>query len=300
MNIKPVANSGVRIENSSVLDSNPFVERVIAAMDPHGPGADPVLQGKIAILVKHLHAAVDELQLKEHELYAAIDFFTRACKNDDTMFLADMTAISMRVNDITFAVPNGTAPNVIGPLYRENAPFIDNPGSLVEDNETGEHVLISGEVVSAETGRALPGAILDLWQTDALGKYENEDPSQPDYNFRRRIRTNASGRYQVHTVIPGAYEVGNRDTPAADFLVRLGRGRFRPPHIHLMVECAGYEELTTMIYFEGQEKNAQDCIFSCRPQNIARLDNTYDATLPNGKPLQSLTFNIALGAKIKK
>ena len=296
MNIKSVTERLMHKEDFSVADENPFVERAIAAMNPKGPGADPVLQRKMAVLVKHLHAAVDELQLKESELHAAIDFFTRACKNDDTMFLADMTGVSMRVNDITFAVPNGTAPNVIGPLYRENAPFMNNPGNLVSDDEPGDHVLISGQVTGTEGGRPLAGAILDLWQTDAVGKYENEDPSQPDYNFRRRISTDSDGRYQVHTVIPGAYEVGNRDTPAADFLVKLGRGRFRPPHIHLLVKCAGYQDLTTMIYFEGQEKNAEDCIFSCRPQNMARIESRGDARLPNGKPLRALRFDIVLGA----
>ncbi|MEJ0097328.1 MAG: dioxygenase [Bauldia sp.] len=181
---------------SSVANDNPFIARAIAAMNPNAPGADPVLQGKIAVLVRHLHAAVDELQLKEHELHAALDFFTRACKNDDTMFLSDMMGVSMRVNDITFAVPNGTAPNVVGPLYREDAPFIPNPGSMVDDDEPGDHVLISGQVTTAGTNRPIPGAILDLWQTNAVGKYESEDPNQPDYNFRRRIRTDAEGRYR--------------------------------------------------------------------------------------------------------
>jgi len=279
----------------SVADSNPFVERVIGAMNPHAPNADPALQAKIAVVARHLHAAVDELQLKEKDLHAALDFFTRACKNDDTMFMSDMMGVSMRVNDLTFAVPNGTAPNVIGPLYREEAPFMDNPGDMVGDDEPGEHVLISGQVTSAGGGRPLPGAVLDLWQTNAEGKYENEDPSQPDYNFRRRIRTDGEGRYSLHTVIPGAYEIGNRDTPVTNLLVKLGRGRFRAPHIHLMVTCEGHEPLTTMIYFEGAEKNGEDCIFSCRPQNMARIEGG-DVSLPNGKPMRSLRFDIALGA----
>ncbi len=102
---------------------------------------------------------------------------------------------------------------------------------MVDDDEPGDHVLISGQVTTAGTNRPIPGAILDLWQTNAVGKYESEDPNQPDYNFRRRIRTDAEGRYQIHTVIPGAYQVGNRDTPAADFMIKLGRGRFRAPHL---------------------------------------------------------------------
>ncbi|MEJ0097327.1 MAG: hypothetical protein WDM84_04505 [Bauldia sp.] len=57
-----------------------------------------------------------------------------------------------------------------------------------------------------------------------------------------------------------------------------------------------HENLITMIYFEGQEKNAEDCIFSCRPQNMARIVDGGAARLPNGKPLKALHFDIALGA----
>jgi len=284
-------------EASSVADTNPFIERAIRAMHPDAPGADPELQRKIAVMIKHLHAAVDELQLKESELHAVLDFLTRACKNDDTMFMSDMFGVSMRVNDLTFAVPNGTAPNVIGPLYREDAPFISNPGSIVGDDEPGDHVVIAGRVTSADTGRPLPGAVLDIWQTNAIGRYENEDPNQPDYNFRRRIRTDGQGNYQVHTIIPGAYEIGNRETPAKDLFIKLGRGRFRAPHIHLMVVCEGCADLVTMIYFEGRPENADDCIFSCRPQNMARIVDGGDTRLPNGRPLKSLRFDIALGGR---
>src|ERR1700733_13617988 len=92
-------------QGASVADHNSFVSRAIAAMNPHAPGAHPALHAKMAILLKHLHAFIDEAQVKEHELHAGIDFLTRACKNDDTMFLSDMTGVSMRVNDLTFAVP---------------------------------------------------------------------------------------------------------------------------------------------------------------------------------------------------
>jgi catechol 1,2-dioxygenase len=282
---------------SSVLDSNPFVARAIAAMNPNAPGADPELQRKIAVVVRHLHACVDELQLKEHELYAALSFLTASCNSGDAMFLADMMGVSMRVNDITFAVPDGTAPNVVGPVYREDAPFLTNPGSLVNDDEPGDHVLISGRVTTAGTDTPISGAILDLWQTNAEGKYENEDPNQPDYNFRGRIRTDAEGHYQVHTIIPGAYQVGNRDTPAVDFMIKLGRGRYRAPHVHLLVNADDHDDLITMIYFEGQEKNPVDCIFSCRPQNMARIIEGGSRTLANGKPVKSVRFDISLGRR---
>ena len=199
MNIKPVTERVLRRDQSSVADRNTFVERAIAAINPKAAGADPIVQSKMAVLVKHLHAAVDELQLKEHELHAAINFLTRACKNDDTMFLADMTGVSMRVNDITFAVPNGTAPNVIGPLYRENAPFMSNPGSLVSDDEPGDHVLISGRVTGAESGRPLAGAN-SRSLADRRGRKIRERGSKS-----ARLQFSPAHPYRRRGMLPGPY-----------------------------------------------------------------------------------------------
>src|SRR3712207_7133183 len=61
---------------------------------------------------------------------------------------------------------------------------------------------VSGRVTDATTGTPLPGALLDVWQAGAGGKYEHEDPDQPGYNLRGRLYADEEGRYEFRTVVP--------------------------------------------------------------------------------------------------
>ncbi len=264
------------------LPPNKTRDRAIAAMSADREGADPELQAKIAIVIKHMHAMIDELALGEPDLLKVYAFLDRVGANGDMMLLGDHFGLSMRANDIAYYGPIGTAPNVIGPLYREEAPMMSNPGSMVEPDEPGRHIFLYGQVRDAETQAPLPGAILDFWQSNEVGFYEDQDPDMPDYHFRRRIKADAEGRYGFRTIVPGAYEIANRDTPVTDLMIALGRESYRAPHIHLMVDQPGYGHLTTLIYFEGEERNDTDCIFSCRPENMAVITNDKG---PQGLPL---------------
>jgi protocatechuate 3,4-dioxygenase beta subunit len=58
------------------------------------------------------------------------------------------------------------------------------------------------------------------------------------------VRTDAQGRYSFTTITPGAYKVD-------------GTWR-RPPHIHYKISRRGYHELTTQMYFAGEELNDTD------------------------------------------
>ncbi|MGO4852366.1 dioxygenase [Phaeovulum sp. W22_SRMD_FR3] len=245
---------------------------MLAAMSADKPGADPVMQRKMAVVIKHLHAMMDELAVTETELLQVYEFLDRVGANKDMMLLGDHLGLSVRANDIENYHPIGTPPNVIGPLYREEAPFMENPGAMVTEEEPGRHVIVKGQVRDAETGAPLADALLDFWQSNAVGFYEDQDPDMPDYHFRRRIRTDAEGRYAFRTIVPGGYYIANRDTPIVPLMTALGLHSFRPPHIHLMAEHENYRHLTTLIYFEGEPSNDSDCIFSCRPENMARIE----------------------------
>lgn len=253
------------------LPPNRQLPAVLAAMNPEKPGADREAQRRMAIVIKHLHAMLDELALTETELVEAYGFLDKVGANGDMMLLGDHLGLSVRANEIEYYNPLGTPPNVIGPLYREEAPFMDNPGEMVSDDEPGRKILLKGQVRDAETGEPLPGAILDFWQSNEEGFYEDQDPNQPDYHFRRRIKADENGRYEVRTIVPGGYFIANRDTPIVPLMEALGLHSFRPPHLHLMVDAEDYTHLTTLIYFEGEPSNDEDCIFSFRPENMARI-----------------------------
>jgi protocatechuate 3,4-dioxygenase beta subunit len=112
----------------------------------------------------------------------------------------------------------------------------------------GKAVFVSGVVVDTN-GDTVEEATVDLWQANAAGRYRhphesNTAPLDPNFQGWAIVPSGAKGEFKFKTVIPGAY-------PAA-------KGWVRPPHIHFKVTKKGYVELTTQMYFPGEELNAKD------------------------------------------
>lgn len=72
------------------------------------------------------------------------------------------------------------------------------------------------------------------------------------------ILTDAEGRYGFKTIVPGPYAAG----PG---------GGMRTPHIHFRVARRGYHELITQMYFDGQELNPQDALWTGLSQDERSL-----------------------------
>ena len=64
------------------------------------------------------------------------------------------------------------------------------------------------------------------------------DPAQPKYNFRRRIETDAEGRYRFRCLLPSGYACPPGG-PTQQLLDQLGRHGHRPAHIHFFVARTG-------------------------------------------------------------
>ena len=124
-----------------------------------------------------------------------------------------------------------------GPFYKEGAPWRSR---LCEANEPGEPLVVAGRVTAADTCAPLKGAVVDVWQADAAGHYDNER-----FHLRGRVRADDEGRYSFETVLPGNYTDG---------------GFERARHIHYIISAPGYAPLTTECYFEGEPRNRTDPI----------------------------------------
>jgi len=114
----------------------------------------------------------------------------------------------------------------------------------------GSVVVVRGVVID-EDCKAVEGALVEIWQACASGKYNHPGDSNPaklDPNFQYwgRAVTDNQGRYSFKTIKPGAYQA------TAEWI--------RPPHIHLKVHRRGYEELTTQMYFKNNMYNKGDRI----------------------------------------
>ena len=124
-----------------------------------------------------------------------------------------------------------TEPNIEGPFYRPHSPV---RAELVRPGDVGQRLEIVGQVRDASC-RPIPGAIVDIWQADGSGAYDNESA---EMRLRGHVLTDVDGRYRVLSVVPGRY---------------LNGRRFRPAHVHYKVGVDGRERLTTQLYFEGDE-----------------------------------------------
>lgn len=121
-----------------------------------------------------------------------------------------------------------------GPYFTPGSP---ERQSLLEDAMAGTHLTLTGYVLMPDC-RPVPHALLDFWQADGNGIYDNNG-----YRMRGHQFTDETGRYRLETVIPGRY-------PG------------RTPHIHVKAQAPGDPVLTSQLYFPDEPGNDTDSIFS--------------------------------------
>jgi catechol 1,2-dioxygenase len=126
-------------------------------------------------------------------------------------------------------------------------------------------------VTDSQSGASLPGAILDVWQANAAGIYDTQDPSLGQFHLRGRMAVDDDGRYEFRTVVPPPYEIP-KDGPVGALLRALGRHAFRPAHLHAKVTAAGYTSLTTMVYFAGDPYLDSDTIGAVKDSLVVKLE----------------------------
>ena len=147
-----------------------------------------------------------------------------------------------------------TASDVLGPFYRAGAPA---RARLTDPGEPGEALVLSGTVYGPDCRTPLPGALLDVWQADHTGLYDIKEPAgltdRTPIRLRGRLLTDAQGRYEIETIVPGRYPI----PPGLPGLEQYA-GRTRPAHVHFLVMHPMLGPLTTQLYFKGDPYLSQD------------------------------------------
>lgn len=137
-----------------------------------------------------------------------------------------------------------TPAETAGPFFKPRSP---ERASLLEPGTKGTRLELSGRVFGRDC-RPLAGALLDFWQADDGGVYDNAG-----FRLRGHQFTDAQGRWHLSTIVPGVY---------------AGRTR----HIHVRVQPAGGRVLTTQLYLPGEARNRSDGLF--RGELLMSLDMT--------------------------
>lgn len=120
----------------------------------------------------------------------------------------------------------------------------------------GQIAHVMGRVLDAQ-GRPVAGALVEIWQCDANGRYRHPDDASligkaRDAGFQGhgRITVAADGSYRFRTIRPVAYGA-------------------RAPHIHVRVSQANRERLTTQLYVAGDPLNERDGLYTREPNRAA-------------------------------
>lgn len=161
---------------------------------------------------------------------------------------------------------------LLGPLDDDMIHNFARPG----ESAIGERIIVWGRVLD-ETGRGIPGVLIEVWQANAGGRYRHAKesylaPLDPNFGGCGRTITDGEGGYRFRTVKPGPYPWPN------------GVNDWRPSHIHFSVFGPSFaQRLITQMYFEGDP-----LIWKCP---IVR-------TIPSREGIESLIAPLDMGNTI--
>ncbi len=120
-----------------------------------------------------------------------------------------------------------------GPYFSPDSP---ERADLREPGVAGAPLRLRGYVLTTDC-EPITGALMEFWQADDAGAYDNEG-----YRLRGHQFTDEAGRWDLATIVPGLYP-----------------GRTR--HVHVRVQPPGGDLLVTQLYFPDVPENANDFIF---------------------------------------
>lgn len=231
---------------------------------------DPRLREVMQAAVRHLHAFAKEVRLTDEEWLVGIKFLTATgdmCDDvrQEYILLSDTLGFSSLIDLINHSDVEtmATEPTILGPFYVPDSPWRENGSSIVEYDDGGEPTILRGRVLD-EHGSPIVGAVVDIWHNAATGFYAVQQPGiQPATNLRGRFRTDAEGRYEVHTVKPVPYPIPN-DGPVGQLLRDTGRHEWRAAHIHAKVSADGYVPVTTHIFDRESDYLDSDTVFGVK------------------------------------
>ena len=261
------------------LNQDNITQAVIASF---ANTSDPRLKEIMTSLVQHLHAFAREVKLTEAEWFRGIEFLTRCGhitddKRQEFILLSDVLGLSMLTVTMNNDKPAGcTEATVFGPFHVEGAPHY-KLGDDVANGAKGTPCVVYGTVKGID-GEPIPGAHLDVWQSDDDGLYDVQHEGLGHAQARGILNGGPQGHYHCRSIVAVPYAIPH-DGPVGAMLEATGRHPWRPAHLHFLVKAPGYETLITHVFRDKSDYLDSDAVFGVRQSLVCdwvqQADGTY-------------------------
>ncbi|MGA4532566.1 catechol 1,2-dioxygenase [Ectopseudomonas chengduensis] len=248
---------------------------------------------------------IEDLQVSDDEFWQAVDYLNRLGARSEFGLLVPGLGLEhfldllQDAKDAEAGLSGGTPRTIEGPLYVAGAPLAEGQVRMDDGTEDGVATVMFLEGVVRDTqGKPVAGAVVDLWHANTKGNYSYFDQSQSDYNLRRRIVTDAEGRYRARSIVPSGYGCDPQG-PTQECLDLLGRHGQRPAHIHFFISAPGHRHLTTQINLAGDQYLWDDFAYATREGLVGDIQFVEDEAAArdrgiSAKRFAELTFDFQL------
>jgi len=264
------------------LNQNNITQAVVASFS-NTP--DARLKESMTSLVHHLHAFAHEVKLTEQDWFQGIDFLTRCGhitddKRQEFILLSDVLGLSMLTVAMNNDKPEGcTESTVFGPFHVEGAPRYEL-GEDIANGSKGTPCLVRGTVKGLD-GEPVPGAVIDVWQSDDDGLYDVQHPDLDHAQSRGIVTADAHGQYHFRSIVAVPYAIPH-DGPVGQILEATGRHPWRPAHLHFKIMAPGFETLITHVVRKNSDYLDSDAVFGVRQSLVCdwvqQPDGSYQLT----------------------
>lgn len=267
-----------------------------AVLEQMARTTDPRLRQIMEAAVRHLHNFARDVNLTPAEWLTGIRFLTEvghACTpiRQEFILLSDVLGLSALVNALhdKAAAELGTQTSLLGPFYREKAPELPLGACIVAEPSV-DPITIHGSVTD-KGGNPIPGARVEVWQTDEHGVYDLQKDGGAGMDMRGNFTCDDQGRYHFRTVRPLGYSIP-LDGPVGRLVHAQARHGCRPSHIHMLISAPGFRELVTALYFGDDEHIDSDTVFGVSASLVVAATDDPASPIPG---LKSVRYDFQLG-----
>ncbi|MCP8479102.1 catechol 1,2-dioxygenase, partial [Pseudomonas sp. ZM24] len=257
---------------SQMTEAQKLFEEASGALNDAG---NPRVKQLILRILQDTARLIEDMNVTPDEFWKAVDYLNRLGARQEAGLVVAGLGIEhyldllLDAQDAAAGIGGGTPRTIEGPLYVAGAPLSEGEARMDDGKDPGTVMFLSGRVFDPQ-GKPLAGAVVDLWHANTNGTYSYFDSTQSEFNLRRRIVTDAEGRYKARSIVPSGYGCPP-DGPTQELLNQLGRHGQRPAHIHFFISAPGHRHLTTQINLAGDQYLWDDFAYATRDGLIGEV-----------------------------